>query len=41
MRKEFILMPVNHGGSFGFIIPKKQYELDFKKQYRVIIEEVE
>ena len=41
MRKEFILMPRNVGDSSGFIIPKKQYELDFGKQYRVTIEEVE
>ena len=41
MRKEFILMPVHRGDCQTFTIPKKQYELDFEKQYRVIIEEVE
>jgi len=41
MRKELILKPVNSGGCQTFIIPKRQLELDFVKQYRVIVEEVE
>jgi len=41
MRKEFILMPVHRGDSQTFTIPKKQFTLNFEKQYRVIVEEVE
>jgi len=40
LMKEFILLPVNIGDCQGFIIPKKHIKLDFKKQYRVMLEEV-
>lgn len=40
MKKELILIPSSQGGCQIFIIPKRQLTLDYKKQYRLFIEEV-
>lgn len=37
---EFILMPTTWGDCQVFIIPKKQFKVDYKKRYRLKLEEV-